>query len=117
MCIIINLMRISTKMFYSNLTLFLNFIFIFLLWLLLILREVNRIPFDFLEGESELVSGFNVEFLRSLFALLFIGEYGLILFFTALTRFLYFINIKLLMFLFNFNNFNLDSSCIPSIPL
>ncbi|KYN21547.1 NADH-ubiquinone oxidoreductase chain 1 [Trachymyrmex cornetzi] len=39
---------------------------------------------DFVEGESELVSGFNVEYFRGVFALIFIAEYGIIIFFSYL---------------------------------
>jgi len=49
-----------------------------------ILAELNRRPVDFVEGESELVSGFNVEYFRGLFALVFIAEYGMIIFFRYL---------------------------------
>ena len=44
------------------------------------LAETNRTPFDFAEGESELVSGFNVEYGSGGFALIFLSEYARILF-------------------------------------
>jgi len=44
------------------------------------LAETNRTPFDFIEGESELVSGFNIEYRRGGFILLFLSEYVSILF-------------------------------------
>lgn len=43
------------------------------------MAEANRTPFDFAEGESELVSGFNIEFGGGAFALIFMGEYLAIL--------------------------------------
>nr|YP_009328200.1 NADH dehydrogenase subunit 1 [Praticolella mexicana]APD28041.1 NADH dehydrogenase subunit 1 [Praticolella mexicana] len=49
-------------------------------WFVTSLAETNRAPFDFAEGESELVSGFNVEYGGGLFALLFLGEYTVIFF-------------------------------------
>jgi len=57
----------------------------FVIWLITILAETNRAPFDFAEGESELVSGFNVEYRRGGFAILFVAEYANILFMSLLT--------------------------------
>nr|AXS65850.1 NADH dehydrogenase subunit 1 [Histeroidea sp. 3 KM-2017] len=53
------------------------------------LAETNRTPFDFAEGESELVSGFNVEYSSGGFALLFLGEYSSILFMSVLCCFMF----------------------------
>lgn len=50
------------------------------LWLVSCVAETNRTPFDFAEGESELVSGFNIEYGAGGFALIFIAEYGRIIF-------------------------------------
>jgi NADH-ubiquinone oxidoreductase chain 1 len=58
-------------------------------WLISSLAETNRTPFDFAEGESELVSGFNVEYARGGFALIFLAEYARILFIRILFRVLF----------------------------
>jgi len=50
------------------------------IWIISGLAETNRTPFDFAEGESELVSGFNVEYRRGRFAMIFLAEYARILF-------------------------------------
>ena len=49
------------------------------LWVVRMIGETNRAPFDFAEGERELVSGFNVEYSSFGFALLFLAEYGRII--------------------------------------
>nr|URX52688.1 NADH dehydrogenase subunit 1 [Neotermes cf. insularis/malandensis] len=54
------------------------------LWFISCLAETNRTPFDFAEGESELVSGFNVEYGAGGFALIFLAEYASILFMSLL---------------------------------
>nr|QHD47873.1 NADH dehydrogenase subunit 1 [Peltoperlopsis cebuano] len=53
-------------------------------WFVSCLAETNRTPFDFAEGESELVSGFNVEYSSGGFALIFLAEYASILFMSML---------------------------------
>nr|YP_009755831.1 NADH dehydrogenase subunit 1 [Harpalus pensylvanicus]QIQ23146.1 NADH dehydrogenase subunit 1 [Harpalus pensylvanicus] len=53
-------------------------------WFVSSLAETNRTPFDFAEGESELVSGFNVEYSSGGFALIFLSEYSSILFMSML---------------------------------
>nr|YP_010693073.1 NADH dehydrogenase subunit 1 [Dacus axanus]WCB98254.1 NADH dehydrogenase subunit 1 [Dacus axanus] len=55
-----------------------------LVWFCICLAETNRTPFDFAEGESELVSGFNVEYSSGGFALIFMAEYASILFMSML---------------------------------
>nr|YP_010464313.1 NADH dehydrogenase subunit 1 [Strongylium nakanei]UUL71690.1 NADH dehydrogenase subunit 1 [Strongylium nakanei] len=55
-----------------------------LMWVVSGLAETNRTPFDFAEGESELVSGFNVEYSSGGFAMIFLAEYASILFMSML---------------------------------
>jgi len=58
-----------------------RFFILYVPFLLIIIAELNRAPFDFAEGESELVRGYNVEFSRVAFVLLFLSEYGSLIFF------------------------------------
>lgn len=58
---------------------------VFFVWLVVCVAETNRAPFDFAEGESELVSGFNVEYGGGIFALIFLAEYARILFIRIMT--------------------------------
>nr|AXJ93134.1 NADH dehydrogenase subunit 1 [Solenocera crassicornis] len=55
-----------------------------MVWFASCLAETNRTPFDFAEGESELVSGFNTEYSSGGFALIFMAEYASILFMSML---------------------------------
>nr|UDL72541.1 NADH dehydrogenase subunit 1 [Oesophagostomoides longispicularis] len=68
----------------------LSLVIIYLPFLVMIIAELNRAPFDFAEGESELVSGFNVEYSSVAFVLLFLSEYGSLIFFSVMSSMLFF---------------------------
>ncbi len=80
-----------------------------LIWFVSSLAETNRTPFDFAEGESELVSGFNVEYSRGGFVIIFLAEYSNILFMSMVCvilflganvfRFTFFVKIRIISFL------------------
>nr|YP_009111948.1 NADH dehydrogenase subunit 1 [Butorides striata]AHN95833.1 NADH dehydrogenase subunit 1 [Butorides striata] len=76
-----------------------------MMWFISTLAETNRAPFDLTEGESELVSGFNVEYAAGPFALFFLAEYANIMLMNTLTTIL-FLNPSL---------FNLPSELFPII--
>nr|YP_011015300.1 NADH dehydrogenase subunit 1 [Melanotus fiumii]UBS91022.1 NADH dehydrogenase subunit 1 [Melanotus fiumii] len=81
-----------------------------LVWFASSLAETNRTPFDFAEGESELVSGFNIEYSSGGFALIFLAEYSNILFMSMffcllflggdLMSFFFFLKLVFISFLF-----------------
>jgi NADH:ubiquinone oxidoreductase subunit H len=48
--------------------------------------ETNRAPFDLLEGERELIRGFNIEIGSLMFVLLFLSEYGMIIIISSVLR-------------------------------
>ena len=96
--IFLNLILI-TKTFNLNLMITYQFLhgsliyyyfFLFLLFFICIVAETNRHPFDLPEAESELVSGYNVEYSSINFALFFLGEYTSILFMSFFTIILFF---------------------------
>lgn len=88
LCIVVlagnfNLTAISERQNYS--WFFITCIPIAVIWYTSSLAETNRTPFDLAEGESELVSGFNVEYAGGPFALFFLAEYSNIIFMNALS--------------------------------
>lgn len=85
LCLIFQISRYSFNFFFSFYG-----VFFILYYVFLVLAELNRAPFDFSEGERELVSGFNVEFSSVPFVLLFLSEYGSLLFFSVLFSVIFF---------------------------
>nr|YP_009110277.1 NADH dehydrogenase subunit 1 [Smutsia temminckii]AIX03650.1 NADH dehydrogenase subunit 1 [Smutsia temminckii] len=60
-----------------------------MMWFISTLAETNRAPFDLTEGESELVSGFNVEYAAGPFALFFLAEYANIIMMNSLSTIIF----------------------------
>ena len=83
LCILICLVVINSLTLTSTFTLIswprILFPILIPIWVATILAETNRTPYDLVEGESELVSGFNIEYRAGPFAILFIAEYTRIL--------------------------------------
>lgn len=87
-----------------------NNILIFILYIIWLISETNRSPFDISEGESELVSGWNVEYSSIYFASFMIGEYGIIIIFSYLSSLLWLHYLLPSLFVFFILNFILFRS-------
>ena len=61
----------------------------FIVFFISILAETNRHPFDLPEAEAELVSGYNVEYSSTTFALFFLGEYANMILMCAIATLLF----------------------------
>nr|WNS64250.1 NADH dehydrogenase subunit 1 [Ficus subintermedia] len=68
------------------------------MWFVTCVAETNRAPFDFAEGESELVSGFNIEYGAAGFALIFLAEYANILVMSLFTALIFLGGSSMIMF-------------------
>ena len=76
----------------------------------MVLAETQRAPLDLAEAERELVSGYNVEYGRFNFVLLFLAEYGNILMLAIFSYFFWGAGLLLWLFVFLFFR-----SCYPRI--
>lgn len=74
----------------KNIWFLIPFFPLFLMFFISALAETNRHPFDLPEAESELVSGYNVEYSAMGFALFSLGEYSNMLLMSALNVILFF---------------------------
>lgn len=74
-----------------------------LVFFIRILAELNRRPIDFIEGESELVSGFNVEYFSGIFAIIFLAEYGIIIFISLVVILIYIGNDNIILMFIELN--------------
>ncbi len=95
--ILISILLCVGSLNFIDIVAFQNYVYFFipfsplcLMFLISILAETNRAPFDLPEAESELVSGFNVEYASMGFALFFLAEYGSIILMSLLTILLFF---------------------------
>jgi NADH:ubiquinone oxidoreductase subunit H len=59
------------------------FLYMFSAIFIVTLMEINRAPFDLTEAESELISGFHVEYGAFFFGLFYLGEYFHLFFFSV----------------------------------
>jgi len=73
----------------SNLYFICSLFPMFLVFIVSMLAETNRHPFDLPEAEAELVSGYNVEYSSMTFALFFLAEYSNMLLMSSLGSLLF----------------------------
>ena len=74
-------------------------ILIFVFWIIGILIEVIRLPYDFYERESELISGFTIEIRSIIFLFIILVEYLEIIYFIIISL-IFFFNFSILIRLF-----------------
>uniref|UniRef100_A0A0G3FAQ4 NADH-ubiquinone oxidoreductase chain 1 n=1 Tax=Telmatobufo australis TaxID=93483 RepID=A0A0G3FAQ4_9NEOB len=85
------------------------------MWFVSTLAETNRAPFDLTEGESELVSGFNVEYAGGTFALFFLAEYTNILMMNMLSTIIFLGSTNLLMLPLTTTTLILKASALTTV--
>ncbi|MCO7635572.1 NADH-quinone oxidoreductase subunit NuoH [Pseudomonas sp. S 311-6] len=62
---------------------------LFVIYIICMVAETNRHPFDVVEGESEIVAGHMVEYSGMAFALFFLGEYANMIFLSAMASIMF----------------------------
>nr|ALO77341.1 NADH deshydrogenase subunit 1 [Chirotenon longimanus] len=87
--LIVSLNVLDLSVYQSNIWFVFMLLPLSMMWMVSMLAETNRSPFDFAEGESELVSGFNIEYSSGGFAMIFLAEYASILFMSFFTCMLF----------------------------
>lgn len=94
--ILISILLCVGSLNFNEIILFQSFVYfalpffpLFLMFLVSILAETNRAPFDLPEAESELVSGYNVEYAAMGFALFFLAEYSSMILMSSLTTIMF----------------------------
>nr|CAY39367.1 NADH dehydrogenase subunit 1 [Radopholus similis] len=87
---IIMFIFMKKKFIYYYYYFFFGYMFFFFYFFFLIMAELNRAPFDFSEGESELVSGYNLELGSLFFIFFFLSEYGFLVYYVLFLNYLFF---------------------------
>nr|QLD96971.1 NADH dehydrogenase subunit 1 [Chiropterargas confusus] len=105
LCLVGNYNISYFKEYQEDYKFFYGYFVVMIMWFVSCLAEVNRSPFDLSEGESELVSGYNVEYYSYGFAMLFMSEYGYIMYMSMISSVLFFgelgfFNLKMLIFMY-----------------
>jgi NADH:ubiquinone oxidoreductase subunit H len=91
------------------------FYFWLIILIILALTDCNRAPIDLMEGERELIRGFNLELGRLVFVFIFLGEYGIIIIFSHLSLNYFSRNKSIVTFLVFSRIFLFLRSCFPRI--
>lgn len=105
---------ILSKIFLEKINNVIFLILIRLIFFILIVAESQRAPIDLAEGERELVSGYNTEFRRIIFTLIFLSEYRRLIFNSGILSFIWF-NFNLIIWIIFLLLLLIIRSCYPRL--